>query len=113
MAAMDKFQRDRQQGLQADATRLGLGEGHPLAVLILRPVVGDDGVDRAILESLDDRLAILLGAQRRHELAEGPVVADRQVVQRKIGCGGIAGDPEAACLGGGDHLDRLRGRYLG
>jgi CO/xanthine dehydrogenase Mo-binding subunit len=49
MAAMHQFERDRQQGLQPDAPRLSLGEGHALAVLILRPVIGHDGVDRAVL----------------------------------------------------------------
>ena len=85
MAVVHQLERDRQQGLQPDAARLGLGEGHALAVLVLRAMVGDDGVDGAVLQALDDGQPVLLGAQRRHQLAEGAVVADRELVQREVG----------------------------
>ena len=77
-----------------------------------RPMVGDDRVDHADPEALDDRLAIGLGAQRRHQLAEGAVVADREIVQREVRRAVSQLILEAARLGGGDHLTDLAGRDL-
>ena len=60
------------------------------------------------LQALDQRLAVVLGAQRRvHlqprvELLQQDRVGQRQVVRARL-----AGDPHAARLGLGDRLDRL------
>src|SRR5262249_41614891 len=102
-----QLERDRQQGLEPDAAGQGLRERHALAVLILRTVVRDDGVDDTTLQPLDDRQTILFRAQRRYELAEGAVVADREIVQREVGRGGVAGYLEPAILRARDHLDRF------
>ena len=60
---MHQLERHRQQGLEPDAARLGLGEGHALAVLVLRAVVRHDRVDHAAPQALDDRLAIGFSAR--------------------------------------------------
>ena len=65
MAVVMEFEDQRQQCLDPDDAGRRLGEGQALAFLILRRVVGGDGVDGAVLEPLDDGLAVHLGAQRR------------------------------------------------
>ena len=64
------------------------------------------------LEAVDDGAAILLAAQRRRQLGEGAVVADRRLVEREIGRRGVAGDRQRARLGLADGLDRRRGRDM-
>ena len=110
LAVVHQSQAHRQQGLQADDAAGRLGERQALAVLVLRAMVGGDGVDRAVLERLDHGQPVLLGAQRRRQLGEGAVVPDRELVQREIVRGRVAGDPQPARLGGADRGDRAGGR---
>src|SRR3546814_1095619 len=80
---VDDLQRQRQQGLQADDARLGDGEGQALRLDVVRAVIAGDGVDGAVGDARQDGLAVVLAAQRRRDLGEGAVVADRDLVQRE------------------------------
>ena len=75
-------------------------ERQALRILVPRRVIAGDRVDRAVAQALDDGAPVALAAQRRRQLGEGPVVADRGLVQREIGRGGaqVTGSPAAFAL---------------
>ena len=110
LALVHQPQAHRQHGLHADHAAGGLGEGQPLAVLVLRAMVAGDHVDRAVAQRLDHGAPVVLGAQRRRDLGEGPVALDLELVEREVVRGRVAGDPQAARLGGADRGQRPGGR---
>ena len=73
-----------QQRLKPDSAGGGLLEGETLGLLVLRRVEGGDRIDQPRGHGLHHRAAILLRAKRRRHLEEGAVVADIEVVQRKV-----------------------------
>ena len=84
----------REGGLEPGGAHRRLLERHLLLLARVRRVVGGDAVDGAVAQALDQRLPVLLGAQRRvHlqprvELLEQRLVGEREVVRRDLG-----GDP--------------------
>ena len=84
----------RQHRLEADRARRGFGERQPLGLDVLRIVVGDDDVDQAVSERLDQRQPLVLAAQRRVEFQEGAIVADVDLVEREMVDRDAAGDGE-------------------
>ena len=78
LALVIELQGQGQQGLQPDDPRGRLGEGHALGFLVMGRMVAGDAIDRAVGHCRGDGLAVGLAAQRRGELGEGAVVADRR-----------------------------------
>ena len=74
----------RQHGLEADRAGRGFGERQALGLDVLRIVVRHHDVEQALGERLDQRDAVLLGAQRRRHLEEGAIGADVDLVQRQV-----------------------------
>ena len=58
-------------------------------------MVGRDAVDGAVAQALDQRLAVVLGPQRRVHLEAGVEAADRLVGERQVVRRRLAGDPDA------------------
>ena len=73
-------------------------------------MVGDDGVDGAVDDTLTDSLGVLVGTQRRIDLERG-VVSLVQVVlgQEHVVRGGLAGDLNASGLAGTHELQAMGG----
>ena len=113
VAVVVELQGYAQQGFQADAAEGGLGEGQPFGVFVLGRVVRGDGVDGAVPEAVDHRLAVAFGAQRRRQLGEGAVIADGGFVEGKIGRRRIAGDAQPPGLGLAHRFDGGRRRQVG
>ncbi len=109
-ALVVRLERDREQSLQPDDSRLRLGEGHALAFHIVRRVIAGDAVDDAVGEAGCDGAPVRFPTQRRRQLGEGAVIADLVLVQREIGRSGIAGDAQPFLLGLADRFDRGGGR---
>src|SRR6201999_4309307 len=85
-------------------------EGDFLFLRLVRRVVGGDGLDRAVAQAGDQRLAVGLGAQRRVHLEAGRVEAADLVVGEAEGIrAGLGAGLDSGGLGGGDGLDRLGG----
>ena len=93
----------------------GHAEGRQLELAILLPVgvgrmIGDDGVDGAVREALDERGGILGGAQRRVHLQRGlvlggdGVLGEEHVVRRHL-----TGHRQALGLGGGHQIEPALG----
>ena len=59
----DETQARREHRLDADRARRRLGERQPLGLDVLRIVIGDDHVDEAGVQRLDQREALVLAAQ--------------------------------------------------
>src|ERR1700749_4947422 len=97
-----EFERERQQRLQPDDAAGCGGEGQALRLLILRRVVADDRVDRAVAQTGDDGAAFVFRAQRRRDFREGAVVADGRLVEGEVGGGRIARDGQTALLRAGE-----------
>ena len=112
MPVVVQFERQRQQRLQPDDAAGRRAERQALQILVPRRVVAGDRVDRAVAQTLDDGAPVALAAQRRRQFREGPVIADRGLVQREIGRGGIAGDRQPGRLGLADRVDRRLGRDM-
>ena len=94
--------------LQPGRAHRRLLEGHLLLLARVRRVVGGDAVDRARSQPVDQRLAVVLGAQRRVHLQPRVELFEQRLVgQRKVVRARLAGDLHAARLGLGDGLDRL------
>ena len=77
---------------QADGAGGGFGERQALDLDVLRIVVGHHDVDQSGGDRRDQRLAVVLGAQRRRQLQEGAVGADVVFVQRQMIDRGRGGD---------------------
>ena len=67
-------------------------ERHLLLLGGVRRVVGRDAVDRPVAQALDQRLAVVLGAQRRVHLEAGVEAADRLVGEGQVVRRRLAGD---------------------
>ena len=98
MAVVIKLERQRQQRLQPDDAVRRRAERQAFRILVPRRMVAGDRVDRAVAQPLDDGAAVGFAAQRRRQLGEGAVIADRGLVQREIRRGGVAGDRSPAAL---------------
>lgn len=88
----------------------GVGEGHPLAVLVVGRVVGGNGVDGAVAQPLPHRLDIAAGAQRRRHLGKGAIFADRRFIEGEMVRGRFRRYRQAARLGAAYRIDGLGGR---
>jgi hypothetical protein len=73
-----------EQRFQPDRAGRCIGKRQALGVDILRIMRGHDDVDGAVLERLDHRQPVVLGAQRRRQPEEGAVFPDIIVVERQI-----------------------------
>ena len=71
----------------------------------MRRVVGGDDIDRAILETLDDRFLILSGAQRWVHLELRIVALDAVIGERDVVGGGLGRDFYPARFGAADQVD--------
>ena len=89
--AGDQAQARRQHRLDADRARRGFGERQPLGLDVLRIVIGADDVDEAGAQRLDQSHALVLAAQRGHQLEKRAVVADVELVERQVVDRGAAG----------------------
>ena len=69
-------------------------------------MVGDDGVDGAVKDALDDRLAVLLLAQRRVHAEVGVAASQQLVGHHHVVRRCLAGDPDPSGLGLTDQLNR-------
>src|SRR5215471_18225125 len=98
MAVMVELERQWEQGLQPDNTVGGRTERQTFRILVPGRVIAGDRVDRAVPQAFDHRLPVPLAAQRRRELGECPVIADRRLVQCEIGWSGIAGHRQSSRL---------------
>ena len=84
MARRDQSQARRQHRLDADRARRRLGEREPLGLDVLRIVVGADDVDEACAQGLDQRHALVFGAQRRAQLQKSAIVADIELIEGQV-----------------------------
>ena len=107
---MDEAEARGEHRLQPDRAVGGLGEGLALALHVLRVVRGADDVDGAVGECCDQRLPVVLGAERRRHLEEGAVGADVVLVQREMRDRGAGGDAVPGKLGA---AERRHGRLAG
>ena len=83
---------DAERRLQPGHPHRRLLERHLLLVHRMGRVVGGDAVDHAGAQTLDQRLAIVLGAKRRVHLEAGIEAPDRLVDQRQVVRGRLAAD---------------------
>ncbi len=113
MTVVVQFERQRQQGFEPDDAVGGRAERQPLRILVPRRMVAGDRVDRAVAQPVDDGAAVPFAAQRRRQLGESPVVADRGLVQREIGRSRVAGHLKPLRLRPADRLDPSGGREMG
>ena len=95
----------RERRLQPGRAHRRLLERDVLLVAGVRRVVGRDAVDRAAAQTLDERLAVLFGAQRRVHLAARVERAHVLVGHRQVVRARLAGHGDAARLGVRDDLD--------
>ena len=108
-AGLDEPQHERRERrLEADHAVGRRRERHLLLGRVVRRVIGRDAVDRAVAQTLDERLPVRLGGQRRAHLearrieAEHLLVGQQQVVRRRLG-----GDVDAPVARAAHLLDRL------
>ena len=113
MAVVIKLERQRQQGFEPDDPVGRRAERQPLGILVPRRMVAGDCINGAVAQPLDDGAPVSFAAQRGRQLGEGPILADRGLVQREIGGRGIAGHRQPLRLGAPNRLDRGRGRQMG
>ncbi len=106
-AVVNEPQPRRQHGLQADGAVGGLCERQALAFHVLRIVVGHHHVDQARRERRHQCIAVVLSAQRRAHLEEGPVRPDVDFVEGEVVDRGRGGDLLALLLGMRQHRQRL------
>jgi hypothetical protein len=78
---MDQPQAGRQEGLQPNGAGRRLLKGQALGFLVPGQMRRDDDVDQPLGQCAHHRLAVGLGAQRRVELEEAPIVRDVELVQ--------------------------------
>ena len=72
-------------------------------------VVRDDEVDRAVLQSLPEQLAVAGLADRRAALERGRAEGDLLRREREVVRAGLDREPDAVVLGGAQHRQRVRG----
>lgn len=113
LAVVIEFQRQGQQGFQADDAGRRLGEGQALAFDVLGIVARGDQVQRTVGEAGDDGAAVFFHAQRWRRLGEGAVGADGRLVQGEAVDQGAGAHPETGGLGVAQGVDRLGGRECG
>ena len=107
---MHEPQARREHRFDADRAIFGFRERQPFGFDVLRIMVGDDDVDQPFAERANERLALVLMAQRRSQLQEGAIVADVVLVQRQMIDRGPAGDGQALVLGAAQRVQRQRRR---
>ena len=90
-----------------------MGHRQALALLVVRRMIGGDGVDGAVLQAFDDGGAVDLAAQRRRHFGEGAVIADIEVGEGKMMRRRLAGDPQPARLGLAHAVHGIGGRDMG
>ncbi len=103
---------DGERRLQAGDPHRRLFERDLLRLRRMRGVVGGHAVDRPRPQALDQRLAVVLAAQRRVHLEAGVKGSDLLVGERQVMRGGLAADRHPPLLGGGNDLDRLPRREV-
>ena len=102
----EAIERQRHRRLEADDAERRPVELHRLLVGVMRRVVGGDGVDAAVGEPLQHRVAVGRGAQRRVHL-EVRVVAQVLVGQDEVVRGDLARHRYAALLARAHRAQRL------
>ena len=99
----------REGGLEAEHAERRVDERVLLVVPGVRGVVGGDRVDGAVEQALDERLAVLAGAQRRVDLEDRVVAGEQLGAQREVVRGHLRGDPDAARLRPAHDVEPLGG----
>ena len=105
-AAVDEAQAGGEHGLEPDRARRCFGERQALGFDVLRIVIRHDRRRSGRRQRLDQRLAVVLGAQRRRHLQEGAVGADVDFIERDVIDRGRRGDVQPGILGAAQHIER-------
>ena len=113
MAVVIKLERQCQQGFEPDGPVGRRAERQPLGILVPRRMVAGDCINGAVAQPLDDGAPVSFAAQRGRQLGEGPILADRGLVQHEIGGRRIAGHRQPLRLGAPNRPDPGRGRQMG
>ena len=102
----------RQQGLQTERAGRRFRERQALVFGWFRRVVGDDNVDQAGRDGIDEGQAVAFGAQGRIETEEGAVVADVDLVEHQVVDRGRGEDLKTLGLGAFQRFQAFAGRHL-
>ena len=73
-----------EHGLKPDRPKFCLREGQTLGIGALRIVRGDDDIDRAVGDALDQCAPIFLGAKWRRKFEKGAIGTDIEFIEREM-----------------------------
>ena len=104
--------REAERRLQPDDAVGRVIEFALLGIVVMGSVVGADGVDGSVPESLADRFPILRFPERRVHLGVGVVALALLVRQREMMGTRLSGHPDPLLLGPPNQLDRAPGRHV-